>query len=750
MRRERPIPFVQQTTQADCGASCLAMLLAWHGRRPRLEEIREIAGVSRYGASAAALVQAAGHYGLQARGVRIDELGGLGLLPRGSILHWSFTHFVVFDRLDGQGGAWILDPSVGRRRVDREELDRSFTGVALILERGEGFTPGEAARRPPRAGRYLRAIAGSRLLAKILATSVLVRLLALAVPILLAVLVDRVVPRSDYHLLAVAGAGMAALVGFHFLSSLLRSHLLLHLRTVVDARLTSDFLEHLLALPFSVFQTRPVGDLLMRINSNATVRETLTTGVLSGVLDGTLALIYLSVILVADWRLGLVVLALGLARAGLFLLNRRRYHELMAGSLQAESEANAFQVQLLSGIEVFKATGAEPRALARWSNLFTRVLNASLRRGRLSAWVDAALGALSLGSPLLILLLGAFLVLRGELTLGTMLALNALAMGFLEPLTQLIQTAFQLQVLGGYLDRLDDILELPREQEPGSAPEAGRLRGRITLENVSFHYAPMDPPVLRDVSVEIPAGSFVALVGASGAGKTTLALLLLGLHRPSRGKVLYDGEDLASLDLRSVRRQIGIVPQSPHLLSGSVRSNIALSDPTLPLERVVEAARRARIHDEVMAMPMGYDMPVGEEGSALSGGQRQRIALARALVQRPRLLLLDEATSSLDALTEAEIQRELEALDSTRIVISHRLSTIRNADLILVLAGGLLVEQGTHDDLLARNGLYTRLVGGQIVERREPPLRSAEPASIPTARTGTSPARRPGARGRAG
>ncbi|HWM92096.1 MAG TPA: peptidase domain-containing ABC transporter [Thermoanaerobaculia bacterium] len=713
----RPIPLVQQTTEADCGAACLAMILAWHGRRVRLEEVREAAGVTRYGASAAALVEAAKRYGLRSRGVRIDDLDNLGQLPRGSVLHWCFTHFVVFDRADGKGGAWILDPALGRRRVDREELDRSFTGVALILERGEGFVPGEPERRPPGVRRYLRVIARSGILSKILATSVLVRLLALAVPILLAVLVDRVIPRSDYHLLAVAAAGMAALVGSHFLISLVRSHLLLHLRTVVDSRLATDFLEHLLALPFSVFQTRPVGDLLMRLNSNATVRETLTTGVLSGVLDGALVVIYLSLILLADWRLGLVVLILGLARIGLFLLNRRRYRDLMDGSLRAESDANAFQVQLLGGIEIFKAIGAESRALSHWSGLFTRVLNASLRRGRLSAWVDSALGALSLGSPLLVLALGAWLVLRGELTLGTMLALNALAVGFLEPLTQLVQTAFQLQVLGGYLDRLDDILELPREQEPGSAPEPGRLQGRITLDGVSFQYSPLDPPVLRDVSLDIPEGSFVALVGASGAGKTTLAWLLLGLQRPTRGTILYDGMDLAALDLRSVRRQIGIVPQSPHLMAGSVRSNIALADPALPLDQVMEAARKAHLHDEIVAMPMGYDMPVGEAGSALSGGQRQRLALARALVQRPRILLLDEATSSLDALTEAKIQRELEGLDCTRIVIAHRLSTIKNADLILVLAGGRIAEQGSHDDLVARGGLYAELVGGQMVER---------------------------------
>lgn len=281
-------------------------------------------------------------------------------------------------------------------------------------------------------------------------------------------------------------------------------------------------------------------------------------------------------------------------------------------------------------------------------------------------------------------------------------------------------TATQLQLLGSYLDRIQDVLETPREQDLEEVVAAGRLRGGIALETVSFRYAPTTPLVVREVSVEIEPGQFVALVGSSGAGKSTLAGLLLGLYIPTEGRILYDGTDLAQLDLRSVRRQMGIVPQNPFLFGGSIRSNISIADPSLSLVRVVEAAKLAHIHDDVMEMPMGYETLVSDGGASVSGGQRQRLAIARALVHRPAILLLDEATSALDAVTERKIHHELETMRITRIVIAHRLSTIRRADVILVMDRGQVVEQGTHDELVDRGGYYADLVAAQIDRRRGP------------------------------
>lgn len=715
-RRRRRIPYVQQTTGTDCGAACLTMVLDYHGKQVRLDEVREIAGVDRDGADAVGLMKAAEWYGLRARAVQVEEVENLRYLEKGAILHWQFQHFVVFEGLK-PGGAEIVDPAAGRRRVSNAELRRSFTGVAVTVEPGEDFEPGSD--RPRGYARYLRQILSrSAILSRVLVMSILLQLLALATPILTGVLVDRVVPRGDYNLLAVLAGGLAVILAFHLVSSLIRAHLLLHLRTHMDAQITLEFLDHLVDLPYAFFQRRSAGDLMLRLNSNSTIREILTSSALSGILDGILVSLYLLLLFLTHFSIGLLVLFLGGLRVLLFLLTRKKQRDLMSELLEAQSHSRGYQVQMLTGIETLKVLGAERRAVEHWSNLFVGELNVSLARGRLNAIFDSLLSTLAMASPFVIMVYGALQVLDGSLTLGTMLAMNALAMGFLMPLSTLVSTAVQLQLLGSYLDRINDVLETPREQERDQVTRAGRLGGRVTLEKISFRYSPVAPLVVRDVSVDIAPGSFVALVGSSGAGKSTLANLCLGLYRPTSGRVLYDGIDLDGLELRSVRSQLGIVSQQPYLFGSTIRENIALADPTLSLSEVTEAAMQAQIHDDIIAMPMGYDSLLADGGASLSGGQRQRLALARALVNDPAILVLDEATSSLDALTERRIQEALARQQCTRIVIAHRLSTILDADLILVMEDGSVVEQGGHQQLMALGGRYSELVSAQLERER--------------------------------
>ncbi len=715
-RRRGRIPFVQQLHATECGAACLAMVLGYHGKTVSLADIREVSGVDRDGTNAKRIVQTARSYGLRARGVALD-VDQLGFLQPATVLHWGFDHFVVFERMRS-GAVDIVDPSLGRRRISLDELRNRFTGVALLFEPGESFEPKDegGTRLLPRVWRVLEYTGH---LPRILVTSLLLQLFALALPMLTGVVVDRIVPRSDEHLLLILAMGFTALVIFFFLASMIRGHLLLQLRTLFDTRMTLDFLEHLVKLPYGFFQRRSTGDLLARVNSNTTIREIFTSGALSGLLDGTLVTLYLILLLWASTEIGLVVVALAAAQAAVVILSRRRQRELMAQNLHIQARADSRLVELISGIETVKVLGCEQLTVSHWTNLFVDVLNVSLQRGRLDALVDSLRSTLQLASPLLVLSYGAVLVLRGELTLGTMLGLNALAAGFFMPLSSLMSTAGRLQLLSSYIDRIDDVMQAAPEQDGTQMQSTPTLRGAIELERIGFRYGPMAPLVVDDVSAVIEPGELVAIVGRSGSGKSTLARLLLGLYPPTKGSIRYDNIDVSHCELRSLRRQMGVVTQRPCLFGGTIRENIAMAEPSVSLEQVAAAARKAYIHDDIATMPLRYDTPLVDGGASLSGGQQQRIALARALVSNPAILVLDEATSALDAVTEAQVQQSLASLECTRIVVAHRLSTIINADKILVMEEGRLIEAGTHQELLDNGGAYASLIAAQLGTDRD-------------------------------
>ena len=696
---------------ADCAAACVSMALAYHGRHVPLPELREATGTGRGGADAGGILAAAGQYGLEARAVKAS-VDDLAILPRASVLHWDFDHFVVLEKVT-RHAVVVVDPASGRRTVPLAAFGASYTGVAILLEPGADFVPGGRAHVNPY--RYLRPIAKQAILARrVVVLSLLLQLLALAIPLFTATVVGRIVPQGDRHLLAILAVAMGAVVGYYFLASVVRAHVLVRLRTHLDRELTTGFVRHLTDLPYAFFLSRSAGDLIMRLQSNSTVREILTAGSLSAILDGGVAGLYLVLLLVISPLLGVLVMWLGAAQVYIIILARRKNQRLANESLEAGARSESYAYQLLAGIEDLKAAGAEERAVAHWSGLFDRELQVSLGRGRLSALVESATSALQLASPLALLAVGAALVLQGRLSLGAMLGLTALGAGFLEPLALLVTTGFEIQLLGSYMTRINDVLDTPTEQQGRAVCPAGRLSGDIQAEDLSFRYSSLAPLAVDGVSVQIRPGQLVAIVGRSGSGKSTLARLLLGLYEPEAGSVRYDGTDLRELEARSVRRQLGIVTQGSYLFGTSVADNIALGVPGLAHDEIVRAARLACIDRDIDAMTAGYATVLGEGGASLSGGQRQRLVLARALAHRPSILLLDEATSALDALTEAEVYRNLASLGSTCIVIAHRLSTVSRADTIVVMDGARVVEQGRHRELLVRRGLYRELFSAQV------------------------------------
>jgi ABC-type bacteriocin/lantibiotic exporter with double-glycine peptidase domain len=688
------------------------MVLGYHGRGTAVAELRDRMVLARDGASAAAIARHARELGMRVRAYRAepDALPDL-VLPL--IAHWGMNHFVVIERLTSRG-ADIVDPASGRRRVTHAELDASFTGVVLELEPTEKFER----RRLAEAGlwSFVKPFLPRRpgVLSAIVGASAALTLFGLIPAFLTAYVVDQVLPGRRENTLLILAAGLVAYTVSHAMTTLARAELLLWLQTRIDWSMMGSFLRHLMSLPYKFFQLRTGGDLLVRVSSMTYVRDAVSSQLLAVLLDTALLGVYLVVIGTKSLLFVAVILAIALAQLALMLFSAPAAQRLTERELQALGEAQSTLLEAVTGAETVKASGAEHVVVSRWSRKFSEQLESSVRRSRLDNVIDSLLGMLGTASPLIMLVLGAYLVFSAGLSLGTMLGLISLAGAALSPVAQLGRSVKTFQTIRVHLDRLRDVLDEP-DESVGQGSEKVTLDEPITLADVSFRYSGDGPDALSGISLTVAPGEKIAIVGGSGSGKSTLARLILGLYDPTGGEISYGSTPLTDIDLGHLRRQCGVVTQDADIFSGSVLTNIALAKPEAPLDDVVAAARLAAIHDDVMRMPMGYETILGEGGSGLSGGQRQRIALARAVVHRPRVLVLDEATSHLDATTEAVVHENLSGLDCTRIVIAHRLSTVLDADRILVLDHGRIVEEGDHDHLVARGGAYAELVGQQLV-----------------------------------
>jgi ABC-type bacteriocin/lantibiotic exporter with double-glycine peptidase domain len=726
--QQKRVPVMLQMNATECGPACLAMVLNFYERRTTLEECRDHCRTGRDGASGQTLAQAASSYGLRVKAFSMEP-AEIRHMRLPAILHWEFNHFVVLERWTRESVV-IVDPAAGRRRLAMEEFEAGFTGIVLVMEPGVQFKTLRKNSHPVHYGYLLSLLQtpGTRgLMLQILAASTCLLALGLVLPLLIQIMVDRVLPLHLAALMPILGIGLALVVVSEGISSYLRESLLIYLRQRIDMHAMLGFFEHLLSLPFRFFQQRSSGDLLLRLGSNAILREALTGQTLSTILDGALVAGYLVVLVMrAPWFATLAI-AVGVLQVALLLAPSRRLFHLTQRSLASQSATQSYLVEMLSGIAALKTAGAEEGALDHWLNLFSGELNASFRRDQFTAVIDSVMRALHALAPLLLLWTGALQVLHGQTSLGAMLALNAVAGAFFTPLTTLVLSAQRMQLAFAHLDRIADVLNAEPEQGTSFHTRTHALEGRIELRNVSFRYDENGPFVLRNISLTIEPGQKIAIAGPSGSGKSTLAAILLGLYPPTEGEIFYDGIPLQQLNFRDLRQQIGVVLQDSFLHSGSIRKNIALGNSSLDMDQIIAAAKMAAIHEDIVRMPMGYETGLAEGGAGISGGQRQRISLARALARQPAILLLDEATSHLDGITESVVAHNLEKLSSTRIVIAHRLNTIRNADQILVLESGTIVEHGTHEQLFRNPGYYAGLIVNQV-ERHD--MATFEAASI--------------------
>ena len=715
-RRIRRFPFVRQLDAADCGAAALAMVCRHYGRAVSLARIRQLCFTSTDGTSLRALCRAATELGLAARPVKVSARN-VAQMPLPAVVHWEGNHWVVvYDVADGH--VRIADPALGLRRVRREDFEARWSGYAALFDYTDAFA--QAPVEGPTAAWLWPFVRPFRsVLARALGLAVVAAALQMLLPVFTQVIVDRVLVEQDVGLLNMVVLTMLVALAFMTVATVVQRYLLSFTAVRIDAA-TLDYLTRtLLALPMSYFTSRRTGDIQRRLAGLRQVREFLVHSAVGGMtalvqLAAALALMAVYSPLLAGVFLITAPLYLGLMR-----FSAKRLRPIFDDLEEGFGRYASHQIDTIEGIETVKALGAEVAFRDLMLQQFHRIARRQFRADFTVMTYEGAVGMVTFLTSALFLWFGARQVLDGHLTIGALVAFNALVALANAPITTLLNLWDNFQVAAVLLGRLDDVFQ--HEPEQGRARDrlqpVRTLEGRISLRNVGFRYGgPESPAILEGISLDVAAGRTVAIVGRSGSGKTTLVKCLAGLLEPTDGAILYDGVDLKTLNYRDLRRQIGFVLQDNHLFDDTIARNIAFGEDEPDMDRVMWAARVANAHEFIERLPLGYDTRIGESGLAISGGQRQRIAIARAVYLQPPVLILDEATSSLDTESERAVKENIDRLleGRTSFVIAHRLSTVRDADLLIVLENGRLVEQGSHDDLMKRQGLYFYLVSQQL------------------------------------
>lgn len=710
------VPVIMQMEALECGAASLAMILAYYDKWIPLEQVRSDCGVSRDGSNAANVLRAARSYGLVAKGYRYEpeELKKYGKFP--CIIHWNFNHFVVLDGFK-KDKAVLNDPAKGNYTVSMKTFDESFTGICLIFEPGENFEP--SGKPKSMLAFSIERMKGSGVaVAFVILTSIISNLIGIINPAFSRIFLDRLLTGQNPEwfmpfIIALAIVGIIQVI-VTWISAVYS----LKINGKMDAVGNTTFMWKILRMPMEFFSQRMAGDILQRQSSNSNIAKAVVS-IFAPLLLNTVMMIFYLVVMI---RYSLLLTLIGVFSIVLNFfvariiskkrINITRVQMRDAGKLAGTTIAG------IEMIETIKASGAEDGFFEKWAGYQASVNTSQVKYAKLNQYLGIIPTFVSSMTNTVILMLGVFLVIQGKFSIGMVMAFQGFLGSFQAPATSLIQAGQSIQEMRTEMERIEDVMKYPtdveyKDDDKDDEVEYTKLKGNIELNNITFGYSKLGQPLIKDFNLNIKPGQRIALVGGSGSGKSTIAKLIAGLYKPWSGEIKFDGKLMSDIDHEVFTGSLAVVDQDIILFEDTIANNIKMWDKSIEDFEMIMAARDAQIHEDIMQRENGYDYKILEGGKDFSGGQRQRLEIARVLAQDPTIIILDEATSALDAKTEYDVVKAIKDRGITCIVVAHRLSTIRDCDEIIVLNYGEVVERGTHQELMKKDGLYTKLISSE-------------------------------------
>ena len=702
------VPQVMQMEVVECGAASLTMILAHYGKWLPLEEVRAACGVSRDGSSAKMILQAARNYGLDAKGFRMSPEALEGKQP--AIIHWNFEHFVVFRGFDRKGRACINDPGIGPVKWPMEEFRKHYTGVCLTFEPTEKFEKGgQQTSILSYMKKNLNGVSEAFWLT--FSFALMGAFVALLSPLFTRIFLDEILSGKNADWVKWFFIGMGALAVFQFFVLLLQSRYTKRVAGALALKSNKDYLRHMLRLPMSYFAMRHVGDLQQRMHLNQEITNSLIEVLAPQVINIGLLVLYLFLMFSYSFWLTII----GFVAAGVNLAIVHYFANLRINLIRSmeQSEGQYFSatISCIDNMESIKAAGAETGFFKYWSGLWAHKFNVNANADKQQAQMALLPVMANALCSVAVLVLGAYLILQGDLTVGMLMAFQGFMGSFLAPVNELVNGSQKIVEMRSQMERVEDVMKYPEDhRESEKEILQGKLGGLLEMKHVTFGYSPIQPPLIEDFNLRVEPGHSVALVGPSGCGKSTLAKLISGLYKPWSGEILFDGRPIESIPNEELTNSVAVIDQNVVLFDDTIAQNIRMWDPSIEDFTLMMACNDAEIRADIVSRPEGFDTKIVKGGQNFSGGQRQRFEIATALAREPIVLIMDEATSALDPKTEDEVMKRIRRMGPTQVIVAHRLSTIRDCDEIIVMDQGKILQRGRHEELMAQEGFYQKLM----------------------------------------